>query len=157
MRNRIASRKISGLTLLIAVFPLLSLAQTSPEQFLGHRVGADRKLADYGQIKAYFEKLDQESPRLQLFTIGESTLKRPMIMAVITAGVTRAGGSALAMTPPGFTMSLGCSARWPRLRSPLPFTSNPTRSRSPIMRKRWSSRTPGRVDGGGSGTSSTMS
>jgi len=85
MKKRMIRRKISGFALLIAVFPLLSLAQTSPEQFLGHKVGADRELADYGQIKAYFEKLDQESPRLQLFTIGESTLKRPMIMAVITA------------------------------------------------------------------------
>jgi hypothetical protein len=65
--------------------PLSSPAQTSPEKFLGHQVGADRKLADYGQIRAYFEKLDQESPKLQLFTIGESTLKKPMIMAVITS------------------------------------------------------------------------
>jgi hypothetical protein len=85
MRRGTGSRKISVATLFIALFPLISAAQTSPEQFLGHKVGADRKLADYGQIKAYFEKLDQESPKLQLFTIGESTFKRPMIMAVITA------------------------------------------------------------------------
>jgi Zinc carboxypeptidase len=85
MSRKMVSRKISSLALLVALFPLLGLAQTSPEQFLGHKVGADRKLADYGQIKAYFEKLDQESPRLQLFTIGDSTLKKPMIMAVITA------------------------------------------------------------------------
>src|SRR4030043_247730 len=85
MRTGTGIRKISVATLFIALFPPISAAQTSPEQFLGHKVGADRKLADYGQIKAYFEKLDQESPKLQLFTIGESTLKRPMIMAVITA------------------------------------------------------------------------
>jgi hypothetical protein len=78
-------RKISVAALIIALFPWLAPAQTSPEQFLGHKAGADRKLADYGQIKAYFEKLDQESPKLSLFTIGESTLKRPMIMAVISA------------------------------------------------------------------------
>lgn len=60
-------------------------APTSPESFLGHRVGADRKLADYTQIRAYFEKLAQESPRLRLMEIGTSTLKRPMFMAVITA------------------------------------------------------------------------
>jgi hypothetical protein len=60
-------------------------AQTSPEKFLGFRPGEDRKLADYGQIQAYFQKLDQESEKLQLLTIGESTLKKPMIMAVITA------------------------------------------------------------------------
>ncbi len=59
-------------------------AQTSPEQFLGFKPGADRKLADYGRITAYFEKLAQESPRVKLFTIGESTLKKPIIMAAIS-------------------------------------------------------------------------
>jgi hypothetical protein len=78
-RNLIAAAILATLTCLSAV------AQTSPEAFLGHKVGADRKLADYWQIKAYFEKLDAESPKLQLLTIGESTLKKPMIMAVITS------------------------------------------------------------------------
>ena len=85
MRRKMLTRKITVAALFIALIPLAGAAQTSPEQFLGHKVGADRKLADYGQIKAYFEKLDQESPKLQLFTIGESTLKRSLIMAVITA------------------------------------------------------------------------
>src|SRR4030067_1651444 len=85
MRRGTIVRKVSIAALFLALFPLIGTAQTSPEKFLGHKVGADQKLADYGQIKAYFEKLDQESPKLRLFTIGESTLKRPMIMAVITA------------------------------------------------------------------------
>ncbi|HYA48927.1 MAG TPA: M14 metallopeptidase family protein, partial [Burkholderiales bacterium] len=59
-------------------------AQTPPEKFLGFKVGADRKLADYAQITAYFQKLAQETPRLKLFTIGESVQKRPMIMAAIS-------------------------------------------------------------------------
>jgi hypothetical protein len=59
-------------------------AQTPPDKFLGHKVGEDRKLADYTQIKAYFEKLAQETNKLKLFTIGESTLKKPMIMAAIS-------------------------------------------------------------------------
>jgi hypothetical protein len=65
--------------------PLVGLAQTSPEEFLGHTVGADRKIADYGQIQAYFEKLAGESKKIKVLTIGESTLGKPMIMAVITA------------------------------------------------------------------------
>jgi hypothetical protein len=59
-------------------------AQTPPDKFLGHKVGEDRKLADYTQIKAYFEKLAQESNKIKLFTIGESVLKKPMIMAAIS-------------------------------------------------------------------------
>ncbi len=79
-------KKLSLLcALALFLSPLVGLAQTSPEEFLGHKVGADRKLADYGQIQAYFEKLAGESKRIKVLTIGESTLGKPMIMAVITA------------------------------------------------------------------------
>ncbi|MGQ9673316.1 MAG: M14 family zinc carboxypeptidase [Candidatus Aminicenantales bacterium] len=66
-------------------FSLFVMGQTSPEQFLGFKVGADRQLADYNQIHAYFQKLDQESSKLQLFTVGNSTLNKPMLLAVITS------------------------------------------------------------------------
>ncbi len=82
---RTSFRKLAAAAIVAALTCLTAAAQTSPEAFLGHKVGADRKLADYGRIKAYFEKLDAESPKLQLLTIGESTLKKPMIMAVITS------------------------------------------------------------------------
>jgi hypothetical protein len=74
-----------SLGVLFFVFALFLGAQTSPETFLGFKVGADKKLADYNQITAYFQKLAQESPKLKLFTIGTSTMKKPMIMAVITS------------------------------------------------------------------------
>ena len=70
---------------LLAVLPSLAFAVTSPEQFLGHRVGADRKLADYTQIVRYFEQLDRESPRLALEHLGKTTLARDMVMAVISS------------------------------------------------------------------------
>jgi hypothetical protein len=59
-------------------------AQTPPDKFLGHKPGEDRKLADYVQIRAYFERLAQESTGIKLFTIGESVLKKPIIMAAIS-------------------------------------------------------------------------
>ncbi len=59
-------------------------AQTSPEKFLGFRIGEDRKLADYTQITAYFKQLAAESPKIKLFTIGESVLKKPILMAAIS-------------------------------------------------------------------------
>jgi hypothetical protein len=78
---------ISLATALVALIllPLFLSAQTSPEAFLGFKVGADRKLADYNQIQAYFNKLASESPKVRIETIGTTTQKRPMIMAVITA------------------------------------------------------------------------
>ncbi|MFT4564416.1 MAG: hypothetical protein ACI88G_001752 [Woeseiaceae bacterium] len=69
----------------LLLLPLLLKAQTSPEEFFGHQIGADRKLVDYHQIRAYFEKLDEESTNVSVLTIGQSTLGEPMIMAVITS------------------------------------------------------------------------
>ena len=57
----------------------------SPKEFLGFEVGADYHLADYGQIKEYFQLLDGATPRLRLQEIGLSTEGRPMILAVITS------------------------------------------------------------------------
>jgi len=74
--------KLKSIVLILALLSMLSLlasAQTPPEKFLGHRVGEDRKLADYNQIKAYFELLAKESPRLKLVTIGKTTLGKDMI------------------------------------------------------------------------------
>jgi hypothetical protein len=77
--------RIFFLTFISVIISTLLLAQTSPEEFLGFKVGADRRLADYNQIKGYFEKLAQESPRLKLLEIGKSTLGKTMIMAVISS------------------------------------------------------------------------
>lgn len=83
-RSPAVTRLALGLAALALVAGALA-AQTPPDKFLGHKVGEDRKLADYGQIKAYFEKLAQETNKLKLFTIGESVLKRPIVMAAISA------------------------------------------------------------------------
>lgn len=74
-----------GLVIMLWVFPLFANAQTSPDEFLGHQAGADRKLADTEQIQKYFAVLDQESEKIKVITIGESTLGKPVIMAVITS------------------------------------------------------------------------
>ncbi|HSA96437.1 MAG TPA: M14 metallopeptidase family protein, partial [Acidobacteriota bacterium] len=71
---------IAGLLFAAGTLP----AQTPPDKLLGFKVGEDRKLADYTQIKGYFEKLAQETNKLKLFTIGESVQKRPIIMAAIS-------------------------------------------------------------------------
>lgn len=78
------TKKIIPAIGLLLVISCLALAQTPPDKFLGHRVGEDRKLADYNQIKAYFELLAKESPKLKLVNIGKTTLGKDMIMAVIT-------------------------------------------------------------------------
>ncbi|NIM90011.1 MAG: peptidase M14 family protein [Candidatus Aminicenantes bacterium] len=85
MRGEKKSLRACTSLLVLFILPFALSAQTSPDDFLGFKVGADRKLADYNQIKAYFEKLERESEKLKVLNIGTSTLDKPMIMAVITS------------------------------------------------------------------------
>ncbi len=71
-----------------ALAPSVAPSQTalqSPDAFLGFEVGADRQLADWNQMLDYFEMLGRDSDRVHLQTIGETTLGRPMIMAIISS------------------------------------------------------------------------
>jgi len=68
-------------------------APPSPEEFLGFQVGADRKLADYEQIAAYFQALDRASDRVALEAIGTSTQGRTIWMAAISTPENLAGST----------------------------------------------------------------
>lgn len=57
----------------------------SPETVLGFVPGNDRTIADWEQITDYFAKLDQASDSVHVETLGDSTLKRPLIVAFISA------------------------------------------------------------------------
>ncbi len=79
---------MSGASRLIALllFTVSVAAQIpSPSQFLKLDIGADRTLADYKQIRAYFAALDQASPRVEVESLGKTTLGEEMIMAVISS------------------------------------------------------------------------
>jgi hypothetical protein len=57
----------------------------TPSEFLKMPIGADRTLADYRQITAYFRALEKASPRVRIEVLGKTTLGEDMIMAVITS------------------------------------------------------------------------
>jgi hypothetical protein len=57
----------------------------SPRSILGFNPGDDRTIADWKQITDYFARLDKSSDRVQVTTIGQSTLGRPIIAAFISA------------------------------------------------------------------------
>ena len=73
------------LLLLALALPLSAQQIQSPSQFLKMNIGADKTLADYSQIKSYFRALDAASPRVELETLGKTTLGDEMIMAVISS------------------------------------------------------------------------
>jgi hypothetical protein len=82
---------------LVVVFPISSYSQRttgraarlsaipSPQSVLGFNPGDDRTIADWTQISDYFNKLDKASDRITLQQLGQSTLKRQMFVAVISA------------------------------------------------------------------------
>src|SRR5262249_40916781 len=60
----------------------------SPEEYLGHRVGADKKLVKYAKIEAYFRKAAEATDRVRIQELGLSSEGRKMILAVIAAPET---------------------------------------------------------------------
>jgi hypothetical protein len=56
-----------------------------PRSVLGFAPGADRTIADWRQITDYFALLDQASERVSVETLGQTTLRRPLIVAYISA------------------------------------------------------------------------
>lgn len=83
-----------ALIVLLAACSVTSFAQRSasqpavipsPKSVLGFTPGDDRTIAGWSQITDYFERLDRASDRVLVQTLGESTLKRPLIVAFISA------------------------------------------------------------------------
>jgi len=85
---RIFSRII--LLSVIALFCSVVLVQaqtnvTSPQEQFGSNIGDDYILINYTQLTEYWQKLDRESPRMQLVDIGKTAEDRAQFMSIITS------------------------------------------------------------------------
>ncbi|HEX6043158.1 MAG TPA: M14 family metallopeptidase [Pyrinomonadaceae bacterium] len=75
----------------LAAFSDASFAQRTsaviptPKSVLGFTPGDDRTIAGWSQITDYFNRLDRASDRVTVEVLGQSTLKRPLIVAYISA------------------------------------------------------------------------
>ena len=58
---------------------------TPPKTALGWNIGDDYRLATYTQLVDYWKRLAQESPRMQLDTLGLTAEGRPQLMAIISS------------------------------------------------------------------------
>jgi hypothetical protein len=56
----------------------------SPQQHLGFAIGADKTLADWGQITGYFQRLAAASPAVHVDTLGLTTNGQPFIVVVVS-------------------------------------------------------------------------
>lgn len=58
---------------------------TSPKDFFGFNMGDDYCLANYRQLARYWSRLEKESPRLKVVSIGATEEGRPQLMGVVTS------------------------------------------------------------------------
>ncbi|MGH7523931.1 MAG: M14 family metallopeptidase, partial [Gemmatimonadales bacterium] len=76
-------------TLLILLLPVAPLAAqqalTTPQQALGHTIGADYFLPTYTQLEHWWSQLAHESKRIKLDTIGLTAEGRPQLMAILSS------------------------------------------------------------------------
>jgi hypothetical protein len=81
---------VAAAVLLLALGLQLGEAATpkaipSPEQAFGFKPGADRKLADWKQLTAYYQTLAHQSPRVRYTKLGKTTEGRPFIALTISS------------------------------------------------------------------------
>ena len=77
---------------LALLFPAIAGAQriTTPKEEFGHNFGDDYFLANYRQIEAYWRKLDRESDRMVVQSIGKTAEGRDHLMAIVTSPANHA-------------------------------------------------------------------
>ena len=63
-------------------------AVPAPAQVLGFVPGTDRALPTWAQVTEYFARLDAASPRVEVRTLGRTTLGRPFIAAFVGDSAT---------------------------------------------------------------------
>ncbi len=67
--------------------PCLS-AQTkvvSPEEHFGFQLGADRKIARWDEIVAYFALLERQSQKIKVVNMGPTTMGHPFLLVIISS------------------------------------------------------------------------
>lgn len=76
--------------LILTLASATSIAQapvkvTTPDQFFGHQIGADYVLPNYTKFTEFFRKLDADSDRMTVQSIGKTAEGRDQLMAIITS------------------------------------------------------------------------
>jgi hypothetical protein len=79
--------QVFGAIALFVVFTVsTAFAQVpAPESVIGFEPGADYKLADYDQVTDYYQQLSSASDRVQMKTIGTTSMGRPMTLLFISS------------------------------------------------------------------------
>ncbi len=73
------------LLIIVMAQPLLAQTPKSPEQYFGHKMGADYKLEKWPRIVEYFTALSASSNKVKLIEAGKTSEGNPMIVAIISS------------------------------------------------------------------------
>jgi hypothetical protein len=77
---------LAVLSLLICISgEAFSQSVPTPRSHFGFEIGADRKLGNWDQLTAYYEKVARASDRITLDTLGSTTMGLPFVMMTITS------------------------------------------------------------------------
>ncbi|MDT8368109.1 MAG: M14 family zinc carboxypeptidase [Longimicrobiales bacterium] len=77
--------------LLVVSAPAPGFAQVpDPETFFGFPLGADRRIADWDALTAWYDTLASTSPRVRVDTVGTSTMGRPFLVVTVTSEANQA-------------------------------------------------------------------
>jgi len=70
---------------LVTAFAFSQRGVTPPLKFFGHAIGEDYWLANYKQLSDYLAKVDAESDRVKVISIGKTEEGRDQLMAIVTS------------------------------------------------------------------------
>ena len=86
---RVLARLVPAVVLLLVSIDVPAAGQAAaiptPESVLGFQPGADSRLANYEQVVAYFQRVDEASDRVQLVQAGRSAQGRPFYFALVSS------------------------------------------------------------------------
>lgn len=71
--------------MLFSSVPGIGQEITSPEDFFGFQMGADRKLARWDKIVEYFNLVEGQSDRMKVYNMGPSAEGHPFLIVLITS------------------------------------------------------------------------
>ena len=79
-------RFLAGPALCFVTVSLLAAQNVpTPRSHFGFEIGAERQMANWTQLTSYYEKLAETSQRVQIDTLGATTMGRPFVMLTITS------------------------------------------------------------------------
>jgi len=64
---------------------LVAQSVPTPESHFGFEIGTERSMANWTELTSYYEKLAEMSQRVEVDTLGATTMGRPFVMLTITS------------------------------------------------------------------------